>query len=272
MSYSDNSKPSDEAGQAIRRLPTGLYELSPSLLRPQPTLRHHQPPRFGEVLYTVFALFVHISLDKTGPGWKVVKPLLVASVMVLIGIVCLVMFSVEMVGTIPKLPVETKSPGPAAEANGSGNDDASIERLGRGRVTAPTKVAQPTATVRAEWLIDNVAKAGRDPRLRKRTPTWLPATTASADTQGKAPVGSRSLDDEERGPDEAVGSGGKPAAVNFDDSTNSELRSSQINRMSVQRRSLDAHHTARRRTIKSARRKGGYGSYWDRFFQPWPYW
>jgi hypothetical protein len=77
MTYRDNSKLSDELGQAIRRPPTGLYELSPSLQRPHTELRQHQPPRIGGVLRAI---------DTTGSGWKVVTPLLVVSVMVLMGI------------------------------------------------------------------------------------------------------------------------------------------------------------------------------------------
>jgi hypothetical protein len=259
MTYNDNSKPLDDAGQAIRRLPTGLYELSPSLQRPQPILRRHQPPRLGRMFYE--ALFGPIFLDETSAGWKVVRPLLVASVMVPIGLVGLVILSVEMLATIPKPPVGTKSVAavPLVEVNGRDVGRASAERPSRGGVTDPanpTEIAQATSTVRADWLVDNLAKAGQDLRLRKQASSWLTATT--------------SPDDIDRSPQEVARSVGKPA-LDFGDSTNSELRSSPIGRMRTEKHKFDAHHTARRATFKSARRKGGYGSYWDGFFQLWEF-
>jgi hypothetical protein len=259
MTYNDNSKPLDDADQAIRRLPTGLYELSPSLQRPQPILRRHQPPRLGRMFYE--ALFGPIFLDETRAGRKVVRPLLVASAMVPIGIASLVMLSAEMVATIPKPPVETKSvvSVPLVEVKSREVGRASDERLSRGGVTdpaTPAEIAQPTSTVRADWLVHNLAKAGQDLRLRKQASSWFPATT--------------SPDDMDRGSQEVARSVGKPA-LDFGDPTNSESRSSPIVRMKTEKRKFDAHHTARRAAFKSARRKVGYGSYWDRFFQPWEF-
>jgi len=259
MTYNDNSKPSYDAGQAIRRLPTGLYELSPSLQRPQPTLGPHQPARRRRIFHE--ALFCPIFLDETGSGWKVVRPLLVASVVVPIGIAGLVMLSVEMVATIPKPPVETKSaaPVPLVEANSREADRASIGRPSRGGVTdpaAPTEIAQPNSTVRADWLVDNLAKAGQDLRLRKQASSGFPATT--------------SRDDVDRGREEVARSVGKPA-LDFGNPTNSELRSSPISRMRTRKYKFEALHTARRGIFKAARRQGGYGSYWDRFFQLWEF-
>jgi hypothetical protein len=259
MTYNDNSKPLDDAGQAIRRLPTGLYELSPSLQRPQPILRRHEPPRLGRMFYE--ALFGPIFLDETGAGWKVVRPLLVASVLVPIGIAGLVMLSAQMVATIPKPPVETKSVAavPLVEVNSQEAGRASAERLSRGGVTdpaTPAAITQPTSTVRADWLVENLAKAGQDLRLRKRASSWFPATT--------------SPDDIDRGPQEVARSVGEPV-LDFGDSTKSELRSSPIVRKITEKHKFDARRTARRGTFKSARRKVGYGSYWDRFFQPWEF-
>jgi hypothetical protein len=77
MTNGDNSKPADDVGQAIRRLPTGLYELSPTLPPPQPMLRHHEPPRQGVGLFAV------------GRRWKNVGWVLVASVVGIAGVMIL---------------------------------------------------------------------------------------------------------------------------------------------------------------------------------------
>jgi len=259
MSYNDSSKPSDDAGQAIRRLPTGLYELSPSLQRPQPTLRRHKPPRFGRALDE--ALFGPIFLNESGPGGKVVRSLLFASVMVPIGIASVVMLSPETVALITKPTVETKNtaPVPTVEASSGGVDRASIEQLSRGVVSdsaASTEMAKPASTVRAEWLVDNLAKAGQDLRSRKQASSWFPATT--------------SPDDTDRGREEVTRSVGKRAS-NFGDPTSSELRSSPISRTRTEKHRFDPHHTARRGTFKSPPHRSGYESYWDRFFQPWEF-
>jgi hypothetical protein len=77
MTNSDNSRPADDFGQAIRRLPTGLYELSPTLPPPPPMLRHRESPRRGMAL---FAVELH---------WKNIRRLLVASVMIGIALMIL---------------------------------------------------------------------------------------------------------------------------------------------------------------------------------------
>jgi hypothetical protein len=80
MTNGDNSKPTGEVDQAIRRLPTGLYELSPTLLPPRPVVRHDEAPRPGVVLFSIGLL------------WKDIR-LLTASAM--IGVAGLVILSIE---------------------------------------------------------------------------------------------------------------------------------------------------------------------------------
>jgi hypothetical protein len=251
MTYRDNSKLSDELGQAIRRPPTGLYELSPSLQRPHTELRQRQPPRIGGVLRAI---------DTTGSGWKVVTHLLVVSVMVLMGI-GLMILSLEMIGTSSKPPIETRTAAPVPtpdEVNGPGIDLASIERLDLRKVAdsaATAKVVEPTSTVRADWLVDNLAKAGQDLRSRKQALSWFAPTTSPDHTDSS--------------PQEVAPSVGEPAS-DFTNPTNSELRSPPISRTRTEKRRFGAHYTARR-GFKSARRKGGHGSYWDGFFQLWQF-
>jgi len=162
-----------------------------------------------------------------------------------------------MIGTNSKPPIEAQSaiPVPTADgANGPESERASIERLGLGKVAdsaTTTKIAQRISTVRAEWLIDNLAKAGKDPRLRKQTSSWFEATALP--------------DNIDRGSREVARSISKQT-LDFGDTTNSELRSSPISRTRT-----DGHHTARRGTLKSARRKGGNGLYWVRFYQRWEF-
>jgi len=84
MTGGDNSKPAREPGQAIRRLPTGLYELSPTLPRPQPTPPPRQPPWYDMALLAI------------GRGWQNVGLLLVATTV--IGVASLAMFSIERRG------------------------------------------------------------------------------------------------------------------------------------------------------------------------------
>jgi hypothetical protein len=62
MTNGDNSKPTGEVGQAIRRLSTGLYELSPTLLPPRPMVRHDEAPRPGVVLFSIGLLRKDIRL------------------------------------------------------------------------------------------------------------------------------------------------------------------------------------------------------------------
>jgi len=84
MTNGDNSKPTGDVGQAIRRLPTGLYELSPTLLPPRPMIRHDEAPRPGMALFPVGLL------------WKDIR-LVMASAM--IGIAGLVILLVEERGS-----------------------------------------------------------------------------------------------------------------------------------------------------------------------------
>jgi hypothetical protein len=97
MTDGDNSKPADGVGQAIRRLPTGLYELSPTLPPPPPMRQHREPSRRGAVFFAV------------GLHWKTIRQLLVASAM--IGIAGLaILLSIERRGgdtvTHPAAPTE----------------------------------------------------------------------------------------------------------------------------------------------------------------------
>jgi hypothetical protein len=267
MTREDTSKLADGPYQAIRRLPTGRYELSASLQRPQPTHQDHQPPRIRGGLYAVFA---------HEPGWKVDRSLLVAIVVALIGMSGLAVLSIKMVGTAPELPPEIQSAAPVspAEANSPDNNHA-IEGRGRGEVSdsaPPTKVAKSASTLPREWLIESLAAAAQDPRLRKKAPTSPPSTGAAAIARVEVPIGSRSPNDTERSPGEAVDSAGKSATFGLGDPPTSESQSPPISRMRMDKRRIGAHHTTRRGTIRSARRKGGYGSYWDGYFQQWGFW
>jgi hypothetical protein len=271
MTREDTSKLADGPGQAIRRLPTGCYELSANLQRPQPT---HQSrlPRPGGDLYRDFAL-----IDEKEAGWKVDRSVLIVSLVALFGFSGLAALSTKMVSTVLELPTETQSAAPASPAavHRPENNHASIEALERGAVgdsTVLTKVAKSTSTLPREWLIENLAAAARDPRLRKQAATSPAATTVAAAARAEVPVGSRSPDDGERGPEEAVGSAGKSPELAIGDPQTSELQSPSVSGMRMDKRRSHAHHTAHRGTIKSVHRKGGYGLFWNGFFRPWTFW
>jgi hypothetical protein len=83
MTNGNNSKPPGDVGQAIRQLPTGLYELSPTLLPPRPIARHDEVPRPGMVLYAVGLL------------WKDIRLVMASAV---IGIAGLVILAIEQRG------------------------------------------------------------------------------------------------------------------------------------------------------------------------------
>jgi hypothetical protein len=265
MTREETSKLADGPGQAIRRLPTGCYELSANLQRPQLT---HQSrlPRPGGGFYRRFALF-----DEKEAGWKIHRSILVVSVVALFGFGSLAALSTKMIGTVPDLPTESQSAAPVSPASPHRpeNNHTSIEARERGGVgdfTALTKVAKPISTLPREWLIENLAAAARDARLRKQ------AATSPASPPVAAPVGSRSPDDGKRGPEEAVGSPGKSPGLGIANPQTSELQSPPISGMRMDKRRFYAHHTARRGTIKSARRKGGYGLFWNGYVQPWTFW
>jgi hypothetical protein len=270
MTRGDTSKLANGPGQAIRRLPTGRYELSANLQRPQRNHQDRQPPRLGGGLYRRFALF-----DEKEAGWKVDRSVLALSVVALMGISGLAVLSIKMVGTVPELETQSAAAVSPAEAKRPENNHASIEVLGRGATgdsVAPTKVAKSTLTLPPEWLIENLTAAARDPRLRKQAPTSPPSSPAAAVARAEVPVGSGSPDDAERGPREAAGSTGKPPGLGLGAPPTSELQSPPISSMRTDKRRFEAHHTARRGTMKSARRKGGHGSSWNRFFHPWASW
>jgi len=264
MTREDTSKLADGPGQAIRRLPTGCYELSANLQRPQPS-RQSRLPR-GSALFD----------EKKAAGWKVEGSVLVVSVVVLLGFGGVATLTTKMLGTVPELPTETQTAAPVspAAAHRPESNHASMEALARGGVgdsTAPTEVAKSTSTPPREWLIENLAAAARDPRLRKQAATSPGSTAVAAAVRSEVPVGSRSPDDGKRGPEEAVGSAGKSPGLGIADPQTSELQSPPISGMRMDKRRFYAHHTARRGTIKSARRKGGYG-FSNGYFRPWTFW
>jgi hypothetical protein len=271
MTREDTSKLADGPGQAIRRLPTGCYELSANLQRPQPS-RQSGLPRPGG-LYRGSALFD----EKKAAGWKVEGSVLVVSVVVLLGFGGVATLTTKMLGTVPELPTETQTAAPVspAAAHRPESNHASMEALARGGVgdsTAPTEVAKSTSTSPREWLIENLAAAARDPRLRKQAPTSPGSTAVAAAARSEVPVGSRSPDDAERRPEEALGSAGKSPRLGIGDPQMSELQSPPISRTRMDKRRSYVHHTARRDTIKSVRRKTGYGLFWNGGFRPWPFW
>src|SRR5215467_858446 len=271
MTREDTSKLADGPGQAIRRLPTGCYELSANLQRPQ-LIHQSRLPRPGGGLYKRFALFA-----EKEAGWKVDRSVLVVSVVALFGFGGLAALSTKMIGAVPDLPTETHSAAPVspAAAHHPENNHASIEaleRAGVGDSTALTKVAKPTSTLPREWLIENLAAAARDARLRKQAATSPASPPIAAAARAEVPVGSRSPDDGKRRPEEAVGSAGKSPGLRIGDPQTSELPSPPNSGMRMDKRRFYAHHTARRGTIKSARRKGGYGLFWNGFIRPWTFW
>jgi hypothetical protein len=219
MSDGDNSKPADDVGQVIRRLPTGLYELSPSLPRPQPTLQSRQPPRRGVTLFVV------------GRRWKNVTLLLVASTT--IAVAGFVTFSIER-----------------------RDDDRVTEPV------APTQILNSTLP-----MVDAASAPPRSDAPEARSDP-LPVIAATAEASVQAPLRSRSPDDtggvNERGADRSVANveagPSEPAAP--------ELRSAPTGQVKAAKRRPDAHHAARRGTIKSARRKTHDRSFWDMFFPP----
>jgi len=270
MTREDTSKLADGPGQAIRRLPTGCYELSANLQRPQLT-DQSRLPRPGGGLYRGFALF-----DEKRVGWKVDRSVLVVSVVALFGFGGLAVLSTKTIGTAPDLPTESQSAAPVspAAAHRPENNHASIEALERGGLgdsAVLTKVAKPTSTLPREWLIAKLAAAARDARLRKQAATSHASPPVAAAARAEVPVGSRSPDDGKRGPEEAVGSAGKSPGLGIADPQTSELQSPPISGMRMDKRRFYAHHTARRGTIKSARRKGGYG-FSNGYFRPWTFW
>lgn len=221
MTNGDNSKPADDVGQAIRRLPTGLYELSPTLPPPQPMLRPHEPA------------VREVGLFAVGRRWKNVRWVLVASA----------------IGGIAGVMI------------------LSIEREEGDRVTHPAAATQVAHS--ASPIVD-AARTPARPEAPETSPAPLPLTTAAVDAPVQVPLRSRSPDDttggtNERGAEDSVantgasGAGGPPV---------SELPSAPASRMRTERRRGDAHHAARGGTIKSARRKTHYRSFWDILFPP----
>jgi hypothetical protein len=224
MTNGDNSKPADGVGQAIRRLPTGLYELSPALPPPRPMLRR-EPSRQGVLLFAV------------GLHGKTIRWLLVASAA--IGIAGLVIL-------------------------------LSLERRGADRVTHP---AAPTEIVDSASPVVDAARTPATPEAAEAAPARLPLTTAVADAPVQVPLRSRSPDDTRSGASErgADGSVADAGALGAGDSPVSELGSAPASRMRAEHHRVDAHHAVRRGTIKSARRKTHYRSFWDILFPPLSY-
>jgi hypothetical protein len=219
MTGGDHSRQADGGGQAIRRLPTGLYELSPTLPPPQPTLRAHQPAGWGAALFGV------------AHRWKNVGLLAASTMIGIAGFVTL-----------------------------------SIERQGGDSVTEP---AVPTQVANLSSPIVDVASVPPRSQAPEARPNPLPVTTAMADAYVQAPLGARSPDNtgsaSERRADgpvvNAEAFGSSEAAV-------SELRSAPTGHIKAEKRKPQAHHAARRGTIKSARRKTHDRSFWDMFFPP----
>jgi hypothetical protein len=152
-----------------------------------------------------------VFLDGIRLRGKVVRPLFVASIMALTSVAGFRMLVVAMVGTIPELPIATRSAAPVpfgrAEAKDPESNRAPIERPGSGGITAPTaatQVAKTTSTDPGEWLIDDVAKARARPEVAPASPDLLPATAATASTRVEARAGSGSPDDTRTGADEHV--------------------------------------------------------------------
>jgi hypothetical protein len=225
MTDGDNSKPADGVGQAIRRLPTGLYELSPTLPPPPPMRQYREPSRW-EVLF--FAVGLH---------WKMIRRLPVASAM--IGIAGLVIL-------------------------------LSIERRGSDTVTPP---ATPTEVVHSASPIVDAATTPATPAAPETGAATLPLTTAAVDAAVQGPLRSRPPDDtgghaSERGADGSVANAG---ALGAGDSPVLELGSAPASRLRAEKHRVEAHHAVRRGTIKSARRKIHYRSFWDTLFPPLSY-
>jgi hypothetical protein len=231
MTHGDTLNLSNGPPQAIRRLPTGRYELSANLQRHQPTL----DPVF---------------LNEAVSYWKIAKPVL-ASVMVLIGITGLVM----LVVTPTKLPIESRSVAPAAPDRGA-------------VPTALTQFANSTSTVPGEWLIDDVGRARGRPDIAQARPDSPSASSPALEAQIEVPLRSR-LAGTERALAER-GLIGKPATLGSFGTAASELRSSPTSRMREEKHGFGARQAAHRSAIKSARRKHEYHWLWDNYFEPWP--
>ena len=157
-----------------------------------------------------------IFLDETGRRWKIVRPLLVASVAGLIGIVGLLILSIEMVGTIPELPIVTSSVTPALIGQAKSKGTRSVERPAPGGVTdaaAPTQVAKATSTNPGEWLIRDVALERARLEVAQADLDQLTGRTAAANAHIQGQFGLRSVIDERGRAEEATGSVGGSGAL-----------------------------------------------------------
>lgn len=220
MTNGDNSKPTGEIGQAIRRLPTGLYELSPTLLSPRPIARHDEAPRPGVVLFSIGLL------------WKDIR-LLMASAMIGVAGLVILLIGLRQGGSV-------------------------------------THSAAPTQVVSSTSPIVDAARTPARPEAPETDPAPLPLTSGAAEVPVVGPLRPRSPDDtrgsaNERSADSPVANVGTLGAG---DPPVAKLQAAPASHVRAEKHRVEAHHAVRRSTIKSARRRTYYRSFWDTLFAP----